>query len=282
MRVRTVLFLLLAAFSVPLMAQSPQQVLSQAEASLVVTGQVDIEADGSVSAHRINRRDSLPDYVVAMVDDAAAKWRFEPEVVDGQAVPARARMNLRLVARPVEGDQYEVVIANGSFGEYSDEASDHVTRRGTLAAPRYPADMVRRSAEGVVQLLVKVGRDGSVEDVIAEQVNLYSYGNGREMERMRNVFARRSVDTARGWEFDPPTTGALVDRDFWVIRVPIEYTLSDASASADAWQRYIPGPRHPGPDWKDFSGASDSDAMVAGQIQMVGNERRLLTPLGDG
>lgn len=280
MNIRVWLFVLLAMVATPLMAQSAQQVKKQAEASMVVTGHVDIDADGSLAAHHIDDRGELPDYVVELVDRAAATWRFEPLEVDGEPVAARARMSLRLVARPI-GDEYEISIDNGSFGEYSDTATDHVTRRGRLAPPRYPNDMVRRGAEGTVYLLVKVGRDGSVEDVVAERVNLRVFAPERQMEDMRRSFANRSINTAREWKFNPPTTGTRVDDDFWLIRVPIQYELSDRVATAVQWQQYVPGPHNPGPqEWfKDTPAASASDAQVAGAIQMVGGERRLLTPL---
>ena len=282
MKLRIWLFALLAMAVAPVMAQSAQQVMKQAEASMVVTGHVDIDADGTLAAHHINDRADLPDYVVDLVDRAAAVWRFEPLEVDGEPVAARARMNLRLVARPVGEGEYEISIANGRFGQYSDTATDNVTRRGQLTPPRYPSDMSRRGVEGTVYLLIKVGRDGSVEDVVAERVNLRAYAQEREMERMRRSFANRSINTAREWKFNPPTTGALAGDDFWLIRIPIAYGFSDRVATGGPWEQYVPGPHNPAPrEW--FAGkpeASDSDAQVAGGIQMVGGERHLVTPLG--
>ena len=281
MGIRILLFVLLVLLSTPVMAQSAQEALKQAEASMVVTGHVDIEADGTVSAHHIDRRPDLPGFVVDLVDRAASVWRFEPLLVDGEPVPARARMNLRVVARPA-GDNYEVSIANGSFGEYSDTATDHVTRRqDRFKPPRYPEEMLRRGVAGTVYLLLKVGRDGSVEDVIAERVNLRAYARERDMERWRRSFAQRSVNTARDWKFNPPTTGPRVDEEFWVVRVPVEYAINGNDVTAGTWEQYVPGPVHPAPDWmEDAAGSSASDAMIAGGVQMVGNERRLLTPLG--
>ena len=281
MKLRIWLFALLAMTAAPVMAQSAQQVKKQAEASMVVTGHVDIDADGSLAAHHINDRADLPDYVVELVDRAAAAWRFEPLEVDGEPVAARARMNLRLVARPVGDSEYEISIANGSFGEYSDTATDHVTRRGELTPPRYPNDLLQRGVEGTVYLLVKVGRDGSVEGVVAEQVNLRTFEQEREMERMRRSFANRSINTAREWKFNPPTTGTHVDDEFWLVRVPIEYRFSNVPTTGGPWEQYVPGPHNPGPpEWfEDTPAASASDAQVAGTIQMVGGERRLITPL---
>ncbi|MGY0633816.1 energy transducer TonB [Luteimonas sp. A478] len=263
----------------PAMAQSPQQVRRQAEASMVVTGHVDIGADGTLSGYVLHKRDDLPGYVVELVDTAARSWRFEPVEVDGQPVAACARMSLRMLARPLEDGGYEVSIASGRFGEYSDNATDHVTRRD-MAPPRYPNEMSSRGVQGTVYLLVKVGRDGTVEDVVTERVNLRAYASGREMERWRRVLAASSINTARRWEFNPPTTGDQVDADYWVIRIPVEYGLSGQTASGPSWQQYVPGPELAAPDWLHVvPGAPRSDAQVAGGIEMIGRERRLLTPL---
>src|SRR5690606_41660721 len=148
------------------------------------------------SAHHIDRRPDLPGFVVDLVDRAASVWRFEPLLVDGEPVPARARMNLRVVARPA-GDNYEVSIANGSFGEYSDTATDHVTRRqDRFKPPRYPEEMPRRGAAGTVYRLAKGCREGSGEAAIAERVNLRGDGRGPGREARRRAVAQRAGKSA--------------------------------------------------------------------------------------
>lgn len=283
MKIKVFAGLLLAVFAAVALAQSPRQVRNQAEASMVVTGHVDVEADGTVSAHGIDGRDGYPDYVLAMVDNAAPTWRFEPVLVNGEPVAARAKMSLRLVARPVGDGGYEVYIDSGRFGDYSDTATDRATKR-TMDPPLYPHDMVRAGAQGTAYVLLKIGRDGSVEEALVERVNLRTVGNDKQMERMRRSFSEASLRAARGWTFNPPTTGELVDDDFWVARIPVEYNLSGdetRSGGVGSWQRYIPGPRAPQPAWVTRYD-SGSDAVEPGGIAMLGNERRLLTPLGGG
>lgn len=272
--------LLLVAMAGVAEGQNRREVLEQAEASLVVTGHVDIEPDGTVSAYVIEDREQLPDFVVSMVDQAAERWRFEPIVIDGEAVAARAKMNLRFLAKPADEGEFVISIASGSFGEYSDTDTDWITRR-KMDPPRYPIDMLRSGAQGTVYLLVKVGRDGAVEDVVAEQVNLRTYGNARQMERMRESLAKASLAAARRWTFNPPSTGDRVDEDYWVTRIPVEYAIDDGRrrrSVAGNWEGYIPGPRQPRPGWAPERD-SGSDAVPAGSLAMVGNERRLLTSL---
>ena len=74
------LVVLLAAGSV--LATGPRGVRETAEASMLVTGTVDIEPDGRVSGYRLDRVDELPPAVVDLVTKAAGAWRFEPVLVD--------------------------------------------------------------------------------------------------------------------------------------------------------------------------------------------------------
>lgn len=279
MRMRIWIGVLLAAVAGVAASQGPPGVLKQAEATLVVTGHVDIQPDGTVSAYEIEGREHLPDFVVSMVDQAAGGWRFEPVLVDGEAVRARAKMNLRFVAKPVEDAEFMVTIASGTFGGYSDTATDWITRR-KMEAPRYPSEVLRSGGQGTVYLLLKVGRNGKVEDVVAEQVNLRTYGTERQMERMRQAFAKASLAAARRWVFNPPTTGDRVAEDYWVTRMPVEYSIDSGRRRNEvvAWEGYIPGPRQPRPAWAPERD-SGSDAVPSGSLAMVGDERRLLTSL---
>lgn len=278
------LLLLLAALASSATAQSLQQVKKQAEATMVVTGHVDIEGDGRVSGHHLDNRARLPAYVIDLIDRAARGWRFEPLLEDGEPIAARAPMGLRLVARPIadsDGDgDFQVGIDNGWFGHAPGESTDHVSVRGTLAQPSYPHDMARRRAEATVYLAVKVGRDGSVEDVFAERVNLRVYEPEKRMARLRQRFADHTVRIARDWQFNPPSTGDRIDDDFWVVIVPVDYFIGTRQVDSGTWTQYVPGPLQSGPDWRrSQDDLTASDALVAGQIQMAGSGRRLLSAL---
>lgn len=88
---------------------------------------------------------------------------------------------------------------------------------------------------------------------------------------------------ARNWQFNPPSTGDRVDDNFWVVIVPIDYIISAGPTSPDTrgtWTQYVPGPLQTGPDWRrSQDDLAASDALVAGQIQMAGSGRRLLSSL---
>lgn len=257
------------------------------EASMVVTGHVDIEADGSVSGHSLDQRDKLPDFVAALIDGQAPRWRFEPHEVDGTPVAARAKMSLRVVAEPIAGgDEFALRIASAHFGAQDAEASEAGARlrRDRMARPKYPDHLLARGVEGVTYLVLKIGRDGKVEDLVVERVNLKGRSTEIDMRDMRRLFALASRRAARNWTFHVPTTGPDADRDHWLVRVPVSYTLdSSPSVGPGEWDAYVRGPREPMPDWIEVSRSSDNDALLAGGMQMLGaSERRLLTPLQEG
>src|SRR3546814_11068672 len=105
--------LLLAVSAVAVAA--PKQVREQTEATMLLTGTIGINADGSVDDYEIDNEDKVPDYVLENLAKWVPAWRFKPVLVDGKAVPARAGMNLRLLAKPSGDDKFEVFIAGTRF-----------------------------------------------------------------------------------------------------------------------------------------------------------------------
>lgn len=264
------------------------EVREQVEASMLVTGQVMIEADGHVSAVELDQRDRLPVAAIELLERSATGWRFEPILGDGQPRAARTRMSVRLVAkRAGEDDTYLLSVVGAHFGgdAVPGEASgaDSV-RAGTLRPPVYPQSAMALGAKGTVYVVVRVGRDGKVSDAFAEQVNLRVVGSERSMQEMRDVLARSALRATRQWTFIPPTEGEGADEEFWMLRVPVDYALDgEAPPAYGEWSAYVPGPRADPPAWRVFESLDGfdipPDALVAGGIYQVGKGRRLLTPL---
>jgi hypothetical protein len=153
-----------------------------------------------------------------------------------------------------------------------------------MRSPAYPKNMYAMRAKGDVLLLVKVGRDGTVQDVFAEQVNLRVVGKENQMRQVRDTFARASVSTARSWTFRPPTTGKLKDAESWNVRIPVRYMMGEHDlARYGTWEAYIPGPRERAP-WRNSQAGAEAapDLLAAGGIYMadLDDGPRLLTPLG--
>ena len=262
-------------------------VRQRVESSMLVRGEVFIEVDGSVSALQLHREEVLPPAVAKLVRDAVLQWRFEPVMEGGHVVRARAPMSLRVVARKLEGDQYDVSLRGVNF--YSYESGDP-KRVSTIdmKPPHYPEQAFLAGASGNVYLLVKIGRDGKVEDAFAEQVNLTFLSNEADQRRFRDVFAKSAVAAARRWRFRVPSEGEAAAQSSWNVRVPVDYSLGDAVRRDDdgygRWVSYVPGPRERAP-WRDETQEAgfSLDTLADGGIYMADDRGpHLLTPLQGG
>lgn len=260
-------------------------VRKQAESSLQVSGSITIAKDGSVIAHSLDPEAPLGEALTAFLDKAIAGWRFVPVVVDGEAVNARVPMHLRLVAKRVEGDKVSVTIASSYFGSNDAVAKTDSPASPRLAPPQYPKAARQMGGEGTVYLIVQVDRSGQVANVDAEQVNLRVAGTENEMTRLRDMLTAAAVRAARGWNFNPPTTGDSVDDDHWLIRVPVDFVLLDAGEKPrkrGGWDTYIPGPRNMGMPWaqEKLKTAGSPDALPDNGVYPLRQGATLLTPLG--
>lgn len=272
-------------------AQSAREMRKQTEASMLVTGHVLVDEEGNVSGWEIDRPEKLPPVVVRLVERSAPIWKFEPVLVDGQPRKAKARMSLRLVANQQDDGDYQISIRSGYFGEEALRPSERMELAGTseiqsidLRPPFYPVRAAEVGAQGTVYVVLRINRQGHVDDVLAEQVNLKTVGNETQMRHMRDMLAKPALAAARKWTFQIPTTGESAGNEFWLVRVPVDFMLRDkVQPGYGQWDAYIPGPRHHAP-WQDAGlDPNDSpDAMVAGGIYQVGKGLRLLTPLQQG
>ena len=279
MKLRVVLLLaLLASVFTADAAGTKAEVRETIENSMLVTGTIDIGIDGAAIGHRLDEPEKVPEVVRDLVVKAATQMRFEPVLLDGKPVKARAKMGVRVVARKLENGNYQLRIASTSFGEQGGDDAESVTKE-KMRPPEYPANAYLRNVSGTVYLVLKIGRQGTVEDLAVEQVNLTVLGNERQMEQSRKWLAEASVDAARKWTFKIPTRGESVDAPFWSVCVPVEFMLRNQKKPADGqFEAYIPGPRSR-PAWIDADEAMQNpDAMIAGGLYQVGKGPRLLTP----
>lgn len=71
---------------------------------------------------------------------------------------------------------------------------------------------------GRVSVPVRVGRDGAVREVVAEQVNLRVLVPPRQLDTGRAAFADSAMRAVRDWTFRIPTQGPQADRQTWGVR----------------------------------------------------------------
>lgn len=284
MQARIALFFVLMAMAFAAFAAGNRAAVRKTiESSTLVTGSIDIGMDGAVQGYRVDKPDEFPKPVLAFVGEAVRGMRFEPILQNGKAVNARASMGLRLVATYAGDDQYRLRLASSSFG-YEQGPGEGVTG-GKMPPPKYPSEALRANIGGTVYLVLKIGRDGAVEDVAVEQTNLTSLGTEAQVARGRKSLEEASIAQARTWTFRVPTKGELADDPYWSIRVPIAYALAEYLPRVRGygnWHTYVPGPKHHVPWLSDEENRNSSDAIVAGRAQLVGGGPRLLAPSSEG
>ena len=259
-------------------AQSEAEVRAQAVASMIVTGRLDVEPDGSVSALALDRQEALPRYVVDAVGKVARGWLFEPEIRDGAAIAFRVRISMRVLATPTADDGFTISVANASLVEEAPRAQTITGLR--MPPPSYPKEALQRDASAVAYLVVKVDREGRVVDSAVEQVNLRASAPGRLMAILREEFSKHALKASRKWTFQPPTEGEHAADPFWSVRVPVSFFMH-GTADMDQygrWMAYIPGPRQQAP-WLEGVALDANDALGDGEMQLVGTGPRLRTPL---
>lgn len=284
-------FVLLLAVAPMVFAMGPGGVRKQVEASMLVTGTVQIDTAGKVVGHSLDEQEKLPPGVVAVIDKAVPGWTFEPVQIDGHAANVSARMSVRVIAKRTEGDNYFVTLRSASFGDAAEKFpqrksaprndgnknAEKVCKTG-LTPPAYPMQAAQHGVASNVYLLLKVGQDGKVLDAIAEQVNLKVVTDEANMKRWRGVFANTALHQAAQWCLEPPTDPEVAQAGFFVARVPVLFTFEDTKYGH--WEAYVPGPRQANPwDKKDEGPSFSPDTLAPGTAYAVGSGLKLLTDL---
>lgn len=263
-------------------AQGVGAMRKQIEVSMAVTGEIAVDERGAVTAHTLDKVDQVPPGVVAFLQQQVPTWEFKPLQVDDVPVSARNKMRVLLVAKKQEDGGYEMRVQAASFYPLI-SAEGSSSDNGRMMPPRYPAAMAKAGASGSVYLILKVGRDGRVEDALAEQVNLRILATAQVMERMRQTFAASALQAARNWSFDPPIDVAVSTAGYWTMRVPVDYMMGGAEPRYGQWVAYVPGPRITA-DWVDAELTRNSpEALANGMVGVLDEHAmRLLTPLAGG
>jgi hypothetical protein len=289
MRARTLLLCLLVAANAPLLARTPAaRVLDQAVNTLVVKGSIEIDADGKVQRYTLEHPEAYSESVRGMLARIVPEWTFRPVLVDGAPVAARSAMYLRLQAEPIGDGQFRVVVAGATFGNdgNAEPGTQVAVDVRSMPRPIYPKDEIKAQIGAQVLVVVRVGRDGRVEDAIAEQTNLAQLGTSRAMARWRRDFEEAAVATLKRWKFTTPTRGPDAAAPYWSVRIPIAYTAGNVPANTPGkWNSYVPGPRRVIPwatDEEQALADTGLDALPGSGIFPLKPALQLLTPLNAG
>ena len=274
--------LLVATFAAQCEGLGPRAVKDRVESSMLVTGTIQVDPQGRVDQFAIDRREAVPEGVSQLLDRAVPGWTFEPWMREGRAVAVETSMRVRITANRGTGDGIVVRIAGASFGGWS--KVDHLPHEAN-EPPVFPRGAARAGVTGTVYLLGRVGLDGTMQEVIAEQVDLRAVGSSRQMERLREQFERASIRAAMKWTYDVPGEVLASGEPYWSVRIPVDFETRDRHRPGyGEWDTYIPGPRQVARWMEDAKdGSPDVASLPAGRLYRVGDGLRLLTQLeGNG
>lgn len=286
MRLRTLLLLCGLLTATICTAGSPAAVRRQAESSLQVTGDIDISADGKVVGYTLDQPEKLPKGIVDMVARIASQWAFEPMALDGKAV-SRSRMTLQFVAKKQQDGTLTVALRSGSFDNPSPESRPSIDRR-EFRKPNYPINALQGAmVPGIVYVVVRYDRAGTLVDVDAERVDLRVIGSEAQMARWRDALARSTLSAAKTWKLVVPEGAVPQGETYGTGRIPVAYNVDDDDTTGrppyGRWETYIPGPQKIIPWWNATPMAATApDTLAPGAFHDSGTGRRLLTPLDGG
>jgi hypothetical protein len=252
--------------------------MHQSEASMLVAGTLDIEPDGSVSGYTLEHSNVLPTAITELASKTLPQWRFEPVLKGGKPVKARASMYLQFIGNQVDKTHYAVELRGANFTNSKDDM-DEVVSLQQMKTPSYPQDMLDADITGTVYLALHINRQGHVTDAIAEQVNLGRLSSPVVMNQWRASFVRSTLQAAKGWTFNTPTSGRSAKNTDWTVQVPVDFDFNPPSTQEGKWKVYVPGPKHSIPWSYDHDDQSAPEAVANGQAHQVGTGLHLLTPL---
>lgn len=279
---------LLAPFF-PAGAVDESKLIEKAEMSMLVSGSIDMRPDGSVERYEIDHSEKLSQAVAQLIGAQVSQWRFEPVLVDGKPVAAKTKMSLRIVAKPIDEQNFNVRIQSASFSGGKDGAHERISvLKRTSLGPMVQAMMSVGIDAAEMYLALKIGKDGRVLDAIVEQVNLYGLASEKEMEYIQKTLGKPAVKVVRQWTFAVPAREPEGE-EYWSGTLPISFRLSGGGYSPPAdmqaheeWRMYVPGPCTPIPWRMDADGRCDDDAAPEGVLSLDNAGPKLLTPLMQG
>lgn len=257
-------------------AAGPTSVRERVEDSMVVTGTIAVTPQGTVLAYALDHPEKLPSAVAQAVSETLPRWTFQPVLRDGKPVASKSRMSLRVVAHPIGGGNYRVMVNAAYFGD-----PGAAIKRTNAVRIAYPRPAIRERLAATVYMLLRIDRTGKVVDATAEQVNLQAIADDRTLDRYRQLFADASVKGLRQWIYSPadPSDPA----PYRILQMPVVYSMDPrAETPYGQWQAYVPGPLQPVP-WLD-----DKTLLASGVDALPGDglygppSLSLMTPLNSG
>lgn len=255
------------------------------ESSAVVSGTIVLAKDGTVQMAVVDDGAKYGQPIADLVRKAALQWRFQPVLLHGEPVVAKASMHVRVVLKKMSDGNFNARVKGATFGDSNADSADtlHNAEGNKRIPPKYPEAAIRGRVQGTVYLALRVDRSGHVVEAVAEQVNLGNIGSDHILKQYRTILAESALKAARQWSYAIPTTGPLAKQDSWTAHVPVNYALNVMNAPKPdrTWVSYVPGPYTPAP-WIDKPDMNAADALADDAVRTDGAGPTLLSPFNHG
>lgn len=252
------------------------------EASMLVTGLVTIDPNGSVKDYTLDHPEKLSQPVKDIVKQNVARWKFQ--FASTPTTTISEKMSMRLVARMVDDKHAAMSVVGTSFDDANIPSNESIDYK-SHGHFEYPKDALKERAWGTVYMLVRVDRNGSVLDASAEQVDLGAFAPAADMERYRKYLADAAIKGVKQATFTVPTKGKLAEQPYLLVRLPVAFLPAGQRAGDDygTWSVYVPGPRIDVPWLEHPEFAADAaDSVPDGVLHTLGGQPRLLSDSSGG
>lgn len=244
------LALLAIALAAPLQAAPPlatrslprELVIEAPVLATRVEGWIEVGPDGRVAGYEpvTELGEPLRSRLRAMIDG----FRFEPVLVEGRPVVARARMRLSLVASELPDKSLRVGIENVTFPDPDGTerpADAPVLKVARRSAIQYPEGLAGAGVNARVLVVVQANPDGSLRDVgVRQSALVHAKGSEAEVQNALAAFETAALRGIARWRLavDNPT-GRPLRADELTGLVSVEFAVDGSPRSRPgvwAWE----------------------------------------------
>lgn len=149
-------------------------------------------------------------------------------------------MRITLAAHQ-EGEGYRIKVDNAIFPNPADTSATGIVdnrsaliSRRRLLTPEYPPELFRAGVGGIVQLVIRVGRDGRTEEVLSRQTALHDVrGTDFVMRKAARLMEDSAVRAATGWTFNVQLRTETPDPSDLTVTVPVVYIPDESERRPD-------------------------------------------------
>lgn len=255
------LLVVMALAGVPSIALAAEEIW-KAHAS----GIIEVGTDGTVQSYKV--RESVGAKMDAPLTRYISGWRFHPVVVDGKAIPVRARVDLVLVAVKPEGKGVKLAVEQTRFYELAPDSNRFLVDTGShLVAPKYPVGAAGAGVAADVVMRLAVDPEGNVVDSELERLDLRTTGlmPSRQAKKYASQFQAAIRPVLPWWRIG---AGSLEFRDGLAqVRVPVVFHLEGLTWGR--WQAIVEPPPGKVEDGVEVADLGASGAPVSLRLSLL-------------